>query len=264
MSNLKVILFCHYCLLTSNVLDTSSTLSFTFDFTFTDGLMLDFVFLLTLGLSSAGSLLQSVNIMNVSLHVFWIKSCHNLLGKLLHFYQSTWYKLMILNFRRVWEVFLSFRYLASISHWLLRLPGICLSIFQCPFSCVMLGGKMAIYAYFREILVSEPTYSHTPHSAERALAWNRLSNVKKRRKKLLFNRTTMLWYMCCQYFELMTRVNVLRKNIFNTGKSGGGWDIGPGKASPLPNPKASTLKETFFPLPLPLPAIYKCIENSQT
>lgn len=179
VSHLKVILFCHYCLLTSNVLDTSSTLSFTFDFTFTDGLMLDFVFLLTLGLSSAGSLLQSVNIMNVSLHVFWIKSCHNLLGKLLHFYQSTWYKLMILNFRRVWEVFLSFRYLASISHWLLRLPGICLSIFQCPFSCVMLGGKMAIYAYFREILVSEPTYSHTPHSAERALAWNLLSNIKK-------------------------------------------------------------------------------------
>lgn len=76
-------------------------------------------------------------------------------------------------------------------------------------------------------------------------------------KKLLFTWITMLWYMCCQYFELMKRVNVLRKNIFNTGKSGGGWDIGPGKASPLPNPKASTLKETFFPLPLPLPAIYK-------
>lgn len=66
--------------------------------------------------------------------------------------------------------------------------------------------------------------------------------------------------MNCESFKL-TSADVLRE-IYFTGKSGGGWEIGPGKASPLPNPKASTLKETFFPLPLPLPAIYKCIENS--
>ena len=46
-----------------------------------------------------------------------------------------------------------------------------------------------------------------------------------------------------------------------TGNRGGGWEIGPGKASPLPNPRASTLKETFFPLPLPRPAIYKRLRH---
>lgn len=44
----------------------------------------------------------------------------------------------------------------------------------------------------------------------------------------------------------MIRVNVLRKNIFNIGKSGGGWDIGLGKVSFFLNFKVFILKEIFF------------------
>ena len=56
-------------------------------------------------------------------------------------------------------------------------------------------------------------------------------------------------------------IDVFKRFKLLTGKRGGGWEIGPGKASPLPNPRASTLKETFFPLPLPRPAIYKRLRH---